>query len=344
MRRLFISTSDRTPPLPRPLTFILGLLLPLVGGPLAAWWTLSVHEPHCEWGEPFWTGDLPVGDGPVRGLLLGSSRLGADVDLGALSAGTDSTWQRVARHTLAENALPPSYPKLLASSNASPGMDVLVVEVNALLFDQVSCGRAPIPHIPLEPAWFAAAPSLGVENRASALSMTLLPHRWLAGSGRRHDVVEHVKHPTHALQAVADLRRGGRQALSRWGGEPAPERTPENALKRRAVLLGAPMTEWVPVVNSECLDAVATTVRAASAQRTFLVILPMRSMLRDTIEPEYQEAARMAFRELASRLPRTALLDFSTRFDDDGSAFNDFDHLTEEGSRRFTEELVELFQ
>jgi hypothetical protein len=325
-------------------SFLLGLWLALVGAPLAAWWALSVHESRCEWGEPFWTGDLPTAPGPVEGLLLGSSRMGADVDVVALGQGTSLSWQRLARHTLSDTALPPSYPLLLGASDAHPGLSVLVIEVNALLMDQVSCGRPPIPHIPLRPAWLAEAEGLGVENRPSALSMALLPHRWLAGSGRRHDLIEHLKHPAHAIRVLGDLRHGGREVLARWPGEPAPERTPENALKRRAFLLGQPLENWVPAVNDACIEAVATTVRAAAAQRTFLVILPMRPMLRSTVEPEYETSARLAFRELASALPRTALLDFSTRFDEDESQFNDFDHLTPAGAAAFTAELVELFE
>ncbi len=328
----------------RATAFLAGLVLTLGVGPLAAWWTLSVHEPRCPWGEPFWTGDLPAGEGEVGGLVLGSSRMGADLDIGALAAGTGFAWQRVARHTLTENALPPSYPLLLGSSDARPGLEVLVVEVNPLLFDEVSCARPPLPHVPLQPGWFGRGEALGVENRASALSMAILPHRWLAGSGRRHDFVEHAKHPAHALGAVADLRFGARAPLARWAGEPAPERTVENAWKRRAFLLGGPISTWVPKVSRSCLSAVETTVRVADAQRTFFVILPMRSMLRDTIEPDYQTEAQAAFRDLAASLPRTALLDLSTRFDAEPEAFNDFDHLTPEGSDIFTGELAELFQ
>jgi hypothetical protein len=270
--------------------------------------------------------------------------MGADVDLVALAAGTGRSWQRLARHTLTENALPPSYPLLLGASAARPGLGVLVVEVNPLLFDEVSCGRPPIPHIPLQPAWFAAGTALGVESRPSALAMTLLPHRWLAGSGRRHDLVEHARDPAHALRVVTDLRRGRREVLARWHGEPAPELTAENARRRREFLLGRPLAAWKPALNTTCLDAVATTVRAAAAERTFLVILPMRPMLRDTIEPAYETAARLAFRELAAALPRTALLDFSTRFDAEPAAFNDFDHLTPAGSDTFSTELVDIFQ
>ncbi len=330
--------------------FLLGLVLPLVVAPLAAWWTLSVHEPHCAWGEAFWNGDLPAGEdlhggeGPVRGLLLGSSRMGAGVDVVQLSEGTGLAWQRVARHTLSGNALLPSYPGLLGSSAARPELDVLVVEVSPLLVDEVSCGRPPIPHIPLRAFWFGEADRLGLEGRASALAMSILPHRWLAGSGRRHDLIEHLRSPRHALQAVADLRYGTRATISRWPGEPAPELTPENAQKRRAFLLGRPMTEWVPEVNGECLVSLERTVRAARAKRSFFVVLPMRPMLRATIEADYDAAARLALRELAGRLPRTALLDYSTRFDAEPAAFNDFDHLNGSGAATFTAELSELFQ
>lgn len=324
--------------------FLAGLAAVLVLGPLAVWWTMSVHEPHCEWGEAFWNGDLPAGEGPVRGLLLGSSRTGADIDLVQLAEGTGFAWQRVARHTLSGNALPPSYPALLASSDARPGLDVLFVEVSPLLFDEVSCGRAPIPHVAMQPQWVGPAGAMGLEGRPSALAMTLLPHRWLAGSGRRHDLVEHAKAPAHLLRAVADLERGGRVPVSRWPGEPAPELTPDNALRRRAFLLGRELTAWKPAVHQGCVATLERVVRAAGAQRTFLVMLPMRPMLRDTIEPEYVAAARLALREAAGRLERTALLDFSAHYDADQGQFNDFDHLTEAGAHTFTTELVELFQ
>ncbi len=303
-----------------------------------------MHEAHCAWGEAFWTGDLPAGPGPVRGLLLGSSRMGADVDLVQLSQGTGHGWQRVARHTLSENALPPSYPALLASSDAKPGMDVLVVEVSPLLFDQTSCARPPMPHVAMEPHWSGAAGRMGMEGRPSALAMTLLPHRWLAGSGRRHDLVEHVKHPGHLVSAIADLRHGPRRVISRWPGEPAPPLTAENARNRREFLLGGKLETWLPEVNASCVATLERVVRAAEARRAFLVILPMRPSLRETIEPEYEAAARLALREAASRLPRTALLDFSTRYDGDEANFNDFDHLTPTGATAFTTELVDLLR
>ncbi len=328
----------------RTFPFLVGLLVTLVVAPIAAWWTLSVHEPHCEWGEPFWTGDLPVGEGAPRGLLLGSSRMGADVDTALLAERTGLAWQRIARHTLTGNALPPTYPALLGSSAVRPGLDVLVVEVNPLLYDQTSCGRPAAPNVPLAPAWTPHGEELGVENRASALAMALLPHRWLAGSGRRHDLVEHAKHPGHALRALGDLAHGARQPMARWPGEPAPERTEANAWKRREFLLGQSMDAWVPRLHQGCLEDLATTVRVADAQRTFLVVLPMHPMFRGTIEPEYASAARVSFRELAGSLPRTALVDLSARFDGEPDRYNDFDHLTAAGAERFTGELAELFQ
>ena len=316
----------------------------MVALPLGLWWTLSVHEGHCAWGEAFWTGDVPAGTGPVRGLLLGSSRMGADVDLVQLAEGTGHAWQRVARHTLSGNALPPSYPALLASAAAGPGMDVLVVEVSPLLFDQTSCARPAMPAMAMAPRWFGPAGTMGLEGRPSALAMSLLPHRWLAGSGRRHDIVEHMKHPGHLLGALGDLRHGGRQVLARWPGEAAPVLTAENARNRREFLLGGKLDTWIPSVNEMCVATLERVVRAAQAQRAFLVILPMRPSLRETIEPEYEAAARLALREAASRLPRAALLDFSTRYDRDEANFNDFDHLTPTGAAAFTTELVELLR
>ncbi len=317
--------------------YLLALSLAIVGLPLATWWTMSVHEPHCPWQEAFWNGDLPVGDGPVRGLILGSSRSGTDFVLDDLAARTGVAWQRLARHTLAGSSLPPTYPALAAASDAVPGnLDVLVIEVSPLLFDQQSCGREPIPHLSMNPRWFRASDTLGLDERPSALAMWLLPHRWLAGSGRRHDLVEHAKAPAHALGAIADLRHLGRDTVSRWPGEPAPELTEENAHNRREFLLAGPLDTWVPAVNVECLAAVERTVRAAVAPRAFLVMLPVRPMLRDTVEADYWAAARLAFRELAGRLPRTALLDYTTFADADERQFNDFDHLTEAGARAFT--------
>ena len=305
---------------------------------------MSVHEPYCPWGEAFWDGDLAVGSGPVRGLLLGSSRTGADIDLEQLSAGTDFSWQRIARHTLTGNALPPSYPELLALSDASPGLDVLYIEVSPLLFDEVSCARPPIPHVAMQPWWFRAAGTMGVENRPSALAMSILPHRWLAGSGRRHDLVDHLKDPGHLLGALGDLRHGTRGRIARWPGEPAPPLTPENARNRREFLLGGKLATWRPAVNPVCLATLARVVEGAAAQRTFLVMLPMRPMLRETVEPAYWDAARTAFRELARRLPRTALLDTSDRFDGEESSFNDFDHLTAAGADAYTKDLVDVFR
>ncbi len=336
--------SDRWPPVSRVLQFLAGLAVVLVALPLAVWWTMSVHEPYCPWEEAFWDGDLPAGEGDVRGLLLGSSRTGADVDVVQLAEGTGFAWQRMARHTLSGNSLVPTYPELLTASAASPGLDVLFIEVSPLLFDEVSCGRAPIPHVAMQPQWLGPAGVLGIENRPSALAMTILPHRWLAGSGRRHDLVEHLKAPGHLLTAVADLRHGSRGRIPRWVGEPAPPLTAENAMNRREFLLGQPMSAWVPKVNASCLATLEQVVRVAAAKRTFLVMLPMRPALRDTVEPEYWSGARLALRESASQLPRTALLDFTTRFDADLGQFNDFDHLTAEGAAAFTAELADLFQ
>ncbi|GDX79812.1 hypothetical protein LBMAG42_16230 [Deltaproteobacteria bacterium] len=330
--------------MPRVLQFLAGLAVALVALPAAVWWTMSVHEPFCPWEEAFWDGDLPAGEGEVRGLLLGSSRTGADVDLVALAAGTGFAWQRLARHTLSGNSLVPTYPELLTASDAAAGLDVLFIEVSPLLFDEVSCGRAPIPHVAMQPQWFGAAVALGIENRPSAMAVTILPHRWLAGSGRRHDLVEHLKAPGHMLAAVADLRHGTRGRIPRWVGEPAPPLTAANAKNRREFLLGRPLAAWVPKVNTACLATLEAVVRVAAAKRTFLVMLPMRGMLRDTVEPEYWSAARLALRDSAGRLPRTAMLDFTTRFDDHPESFNDFDHLTAEGATAFTAELVDLFQ
>ena len=118
----------------------------------------------------------------------------------------------------------------------------------------------------------------------------------------------------------------------------------ENARNRREFLLGGKLDTWIPRVNEMCVATLERVVRAAQAQRAFLVILPMRPSLRETIEPEYEAAARLALREAASRLPRAALLDFSTRYDGDEANFNDFDHLTPTGAAAFTTELVELLR
>ncbi len=328
----------------RPLQFVAGLVAALVAIPLGLWWTLSVHEPHCEWQEAFWNGDLPVGEGPVRGLLLGSSRTGADIDTVQLAKGTGLSWQRLARHTLNENSLVPTYPYLLAASEAAPGLDVLFIEVSPLLVDEVSCGRAPIPHVSMQPQWVGAARELGHPNRPSALAMTVLPHRWLAGSGRRHDLVQHLKAPRHLFSALLDLGYGQRVPVARWEGEAPPPLTAAHAKNRREFLLGAPLTAWKPAVNEDCIATLESVVLAAGAQRTFLVILPVRRMLRDTVEPEYWTHSRDALRAVAGRLPRTALLDFSARFDAEESNFNDFDHLTADGAATFTADLADLFR
>lgn len=324
--------------------FVAGLAVPLVALPLAVWWTMSVHEPHCAWGEAFWDGDLPHGQGEVRALFLGSSRAGADVDMGVLAGTADVAWQRLARHTLSGNALPPSYPELLTLSDARPGLDVLMIEVSPLLFDEVSCGRAPIPHVAMQPWWFGAAGTLGIENRPSALAMSLLPHRWLAGSGRRHDLVEHARHPGHLLQTVADLRHVTRGRIARWPGEPAPELTVDNAHNRREFLLGRPLSAWKPQLNEACLSTLGEVVRAADARDTVFVMLPMRPMLRETVEPAYWRDSVTAFTTLAAGLPNTRLLDFSAHYDTNLAAFNDFDHLTAEGAADFTGALAAALQ
>ncbi len=320
--------------------FLAGVAATLFVAPTAVWWTLSVHEPYCAWGEAFWDGDLPLGDGPVRGLFLGSSRAGADVDMAVLAAETGFAWQRLARHTLTDNALPPSYPELLTLSDAHPGLDVLMIEVGPLLFDQTSCRRPPIPHVAMQPWWFDAAGDLGVENRPSALAMTVLPHRWLAGSGRRHDLVEHLKDPAHLVTTIGDLRHGTRGRITRWPGEPAPDLTPDNARNRREFLLGGKLSTWVPAVHEGCVARLGEVVEAAHAKRTVLLMLPMRPMLRATIEPEYQTAAIEAFVQLAAAHPGTVFLDYSLRYDDDQAKFNDFDHLNAEGAAEFTPALA----
>lgn len=321
--------------------YLLALAVSVVLAPLGLWWTMSVHEPHCPWQEAFWNGDLPVGGGPVKGLVLGSSRAGTDFHLENLAAATGVAWQRLARHTLASSSLAPTYPALLASSDAVPGgFDVLVVEVSPLLFDERSCGREPIPHVPMNPRWLRVSGTLGLDERPSAMASWLLPHRWLAGSGRRHDLVEHARSPGHALGALGDLRHLGRSAVSRWPGEPAPELTADNARNRREFLLAGPLHTWVPRVHDACLAAVERVVLAAGARRAFLVMLPVRPMLRSTVEPEYWATARLAFRELAGRLPRAALLDYTTFADERQHLFNDFDHLGEEGALAFTRDFA----
>jgi lysophospholipase L1-like esterase len=108
--------------------------------------------------------------------------------------------------------------------------------------------------------------------------------------------------------------------------------------------LGGDISTFVPKLNRSCVSTLRKTIAAVGAQRTFLVMLPMRPMLRETIEPDYVAAFRAIFLELAHESARTALIDLSTRFDDEQAMFNDFDHLNAEGAAAFTAEAVELLR
>lgn len=331
--------------LPPAAAFVAGLATTIVLAPLLVWAAFSAHEPRCEDGGVFWNGDLPTGDGAVSGVILGSSSMGLDVDVYALAAATGAPWQRVARHAIEQASIPASYPRMLASSDARPGMDALVVEVSPSLFDTTGCARPPLDGVAMEPGWALAAREMLGEDAAlaPALAMELLPHRWIMTSGRRSDLVSHLKRPAHALKLVTDLPGllEGRKPPARWRGEPAPDITPERAWKRRAFLLGAPIERFEPTVSAACTATLSRVIAAADARRTVLVLPPLRATLQQTFPAGYLDAVRASATQLAAASPRTRVLDAIDRFTaDESTNFLDFDHLNATGAAAFTADLA----
>ena len=328
-------------------SWLAGLALTVLVAPVAVWGAFSAHEPHCEDANAFWNGDLPTGEGDVEGVVLGSSRMGMDLDVYALAEATGFPWVRVARHAIEQASIPMSYPRLLASTPARPGLKRLVIEVSPLLFDETGCGRPPLAGIPMQAHWMPAAWEMeGHETElAPAVAMGWLPHRWLMSSGRRHDVIEHLERPAHALRLLTDLSHLGEgfHPPARWRGEIPPDLSDERIVKRRQFLLGGPIDTFVPKVNATCVAVLERVIAEARAERTILVLPPVRARMRDSLPAEYRDDVKSMMRSLASRSSvSTVLVDATDRFagaEDDH--FADFDHLDEKGARAFTRDLLE---
>jgi hypothetical protein len=326
----------------RGIAFFGAFLFAVVIVPLFVWAAFSAHEASCPDAEAFWDGDLPTASGPVGGVILGSSRMGMDIDIYALAKETGLVWQRVARHAIEQASIPRSYPRMLGSTDAEPGMKRLIVEVSPLMFDEVGCARPELPGIPLRlPWWSAARKMLGSDAElAPDVAMGWLPHRWLMTSGRRHDIVEHLKKPAHLLSMVGDLPGilHGFSPPARWGGEVPPDLTPERAWRRRQFLFGAPIEGFVPTVNAACVATLAQVVEAAHAERTLLVIPPLRKLMKDTLPADYLAAVRAMADDVASHASgRVTVLDATDRFADaEDPRFSDFDHLAEPGAAALT--------
>ncbi len=324
-----------------------GLALVLIVAPIAVWAAFSAHEPHCEDSDAFWNGDLPTGPGVVDGVVLGSSQMGLDVDVHALAEGTGHPWVRVARHAVEQSSIPRTYPRMLASTPASPGLAHLVVEVSPLLFDATACGRPELDGVPMRVGWWSAARRmLGPdEELAPDVAMGWLPHRWIMTSGRRRDLVDHAKRPGHALRLLADLPGvlHGFAPPARWEGEAIPDLTVERIEKRRRFLLGGPLDTYVPTVSDVCVDVLERTVAGARAGRTVLVLPPVRARMRDAIPAPLRADLRAAVEGIAARAPTSVVVwDATDAFSaEEEVAFTDFDHLSEAGAKRFTEMLVD---
>jgi hypothetical protein len=323
---------------------VAGVALVLVAAPIAAVAAFSAHEPRCAESEAFWLGDLPTGPGVVDGVVLGSSQMGLDVDVHALAAATGHPWVRVARHAVEQASIPRTFPRMLASTPASPGLRHLVLEVSPLLFDEVGCARPELEGVPLRAGWWSAARAmLGPDAElAPDVAMGLLPHRLIMTSGRRRDLVDHLKSPGEALALVRDLPHlaDGFSPPSRWEGEPVPELSAERIEKRRRFLFGGPLDRYVAAPSKECLATLSRVIDAADAERTVLVIPPVRAMMRDAIPAGYRAALRREVDALAG--PRVVVWDATDRFADrEAEAFTDFDHLSAAGAALFTADLAE---
>ncbi len=332
------------------LRFVLGVVASTVVAPGLVWAAFSAHEPHCADAEAFWNGDLPAGEGPVAGVILGSSRMGFGVDVHALAGETGHAWQRVARHAIVTASVPASYPWMLATTDASVGLDALVIEVSPLMMDATSCGRPVLPNLPVEAHWWGPArEALGPDAAiAPAVAMGWLPHRGIMTSGRRHDIVEHLKKPEHALALVTDLPGAlhGFAAPARWQGPEVPDLDDARIKSRREFLLGGPLDTFVPHPNAACLTTVRDTIAMAGARRTVLVMPPLRARMRDSLAVSYREELRTAVSKLAAEAPfPTRFLDATDRFaDTEDASFTDFDHLSEAGAAAWTRELAAILR
>lgn len=355
MPRSSTSTSERVvapveapAPLPyvRFAAWLVGVAVVLVAAPLAIVAAFRAHEPNCPEAEAFWLGDLPTAPGKVEGVVLGSSQMGLDVDVHALTAATGHPWVRVARHAVEHASIPRTYPRMLGSTSASPGLAHLVIEVSPLLFDQVGCARDELDGIPLQPQWWGAArAALGADAElAPQVAMGWLPHRAIMTAGRRRDLVDHAKHPAEALALLRDLPRvfSGFTPPARWEGEPVPDLTPERIEKRRRFLFGGPLDRYVPEPSAACLATVGTLLDAARPERALLVLPPLRGVMRDAIPADYRAELRSAVDRLAAAHEGVVVLDATDAFADrEDVAFTDFDHLSAAGATDFTALLAE---
>ncbi|MDP2314330.1 MAG: hypothetical protein Q8P41_15620 [Pseudomonadota bacterium] len=329
------------------MSWLAGLALVFGVAPVAAWAAFSAHEPHCEDSDAFWNGDLPTAAGTVDGVILGSSQMGLDIDVYALAAATGHPWVRVARHAVEQASIPRTYPRMLASTPAAPGLSHLVVEVSPLLFDTTGCGRPELDGVPMRAGWWSAAGAmLGPDAElAPEIAMGWLPHRWLMTSGRRRDLVDHAKRPGHALRLVADLPGivAGFSPPARWEGEPIPDLTAERIDKRRRFLLGGPLETYEPTVSEVCLGVLERTIAGARAGRTVLVVPPVRRMMRDAIPAEVRAGLLASARDVAERSATDVVVwDATDTFaDTEAEAFTDFDHLSADGAARFTAKLAD---
>lgn len=349
MRPSSTSTSEAPAPAAAPdrgfWVWLAGVALVLVVAPVALVLAFSAHEPNCPESEAFWLGDLPTGPGEVRGVVLGSSQMGLDVDVYALAEATGHPWVRVARHAVEHASIPRTYPRLLASSPAAPGLDHLVLEVSPLLFDEGACGRKELDGVPMRAAWWGAAREmLGPDAElAPAVAMGWLPHRWVMTAGRRRDLVDHVTKPDEALGLLRDLPRvfQGFAPPARWEGEPVPELSDERIEKRRRFLFGGSLDRYVPKPSAMCLATVERVIAAARPGRTVLVIPPVRERMRDAIPAELRTALRAEVEAIAGRAATPVVVwDATDAFAGREEAmFTDFDHLNADGAAAFTAEL-----
>ncbi len=365
------------------LRFVAGLLASMVVAPGLVWAAFSAHEPHCAEAEAFWNGDRPAGEGPVEGVILGSSRMGFGLDTVQLADATGHAWQRVARHAIVTASVPASYPWMLATTDASPGaaggrmgprrprfgggvaegggppsapessrvtLRALVVEVSPLMMDATSCGRPVLPNVPVEAHWWGPArEALGPDAAiAPAVAMGWLPHRWVMTSGRRHDILEHVKKPAHALALLTDLPGvlHGFEAPARWHGPEVPDLDDARIRSRREFLLGGSLDTFVPHPNVACLATLRETIAMGRAQQTVLVMPPLRARMRDSLPAPYREELRAAVSALAADAPfPTRFLDATDRFADaEDASFTDFDHLSADGAQVWTRELAAILR
>ncbi|MFN7143920.1 MAG: hypothetical protein ACK4YP_09105, partial [Myxococcota bacterium] len=273
MPRSSTSTSERVAPVearaPLPYVFaawLVGVAIVLVVAPLVLVAAFRAHEPRCAEAEAFWLGDLPTAPGRVEGVVLGSSQMGLDVDVHALTAATGHPWVRVARHAVEHASIPRTYPRMLGSTPASPGLAHLVIEVSPLLFDEVGCARKELDGIPLRPQWWGAArATLGPDAElAPQVAMGWLPHRAIMTAGRRRDLVAHARDPAEALALLRDLPGvfRGVSPPARWEGEPVPDLTPERIEKRRRFLFCGSPEHPIPQPSNSCLTKVGSPLEA----------------------------------------------------------------------------------